>query len=44
MNYKFLTFMSKILNIKWSVQYNDNEGNINNSNNSELITISFCET
>ena len=36
MNYKFLTFMSKILNIKWSVCYNDNEDNINNSNNSNL--------
>ena len=34
MNYKFLTFMSEILNIKWSIQYNDNEDNINNSNNS----------
>ena len=34
MNYKFLTFMSEILNIKWSIRYNDNEDNINNSNNS----------
>ena len=33
MNYKFLTFMSEILNIKWSARYNDNEDNINNSNN-----------
>ena len=34
MNYKLLAFMSKILNIKWFVQYNDNDGNVNNSNNS----------
>ena len=32
MNYKFLTFISEILNIKWSARYNDNEDNINNTN------------